>query len=345
MSGFREAVLASGSGAYQLTGVLGIGGKMGSAPTPFDAVDRHRLAGPDGSHPLAAIAIEELITPATDGLDGRIEIDGPARIGEGIKGRLSLTAKRDINARSAQLRLVGAVITEQQRKREQRDAQGKVTGTEEWVEVDGRLFEQLPFSDPPLPAQLSSGQKFEAEFLLAAPRLGPPSGHLGTAILAWVVEARWDVAMGGDQRLAALVDVDQNMDLLRSGAVRLEQGAMFDAWQSGDATIAVKPLPPAVAGSELEVSVNWPSAGGGQGARVELQAEIKAPNGIKRLVVYSTRVSPDAFRGGTTTTVPIPADAPPTLEAEKVGVAYCIRALVDRRFRPDQAVERAIAVI
>ena len=64
MSGFREAVLASGSGVYQLTGVFGLGGKSGSAPTPFDAVDRNRLAGPEGSHPLAAIAMEELVAPS-----------------------------------------------------------------------------------------------------------------------------------------------------------------------------------------------------------------------------------------------------------------------------------------
>ncbi|HWH24848.1 MAG TPA: hypothetical protein VNW68_08160 [Candidatus Limnocylindria bacterium] len=345
MSSFREAVLASGNQVYQVSGLFGIGGKTGGAPTPFDALDGPRLAGPDGSHPLAGVAIEELLKPTSDGLDGRIEIDGPVRIGEGIKGRLELTARRDISARTAQLRLVGAVITEQQKSREQRDSRGNVTSREEWVEVGGRLFEQLPLGDVGLPPALSSGQRFEADFLVPAPRLGPPSGHLGTAVLAWALEARWDVAMGGDQRVAALVDVKQNIDYLRSGAVRLEQGAMFDAWTSGDASLAVKPLPPVAAGSEVEVTVNWPSAGGGQGARLELQAEIKAPNPIKRVVLWSSGVDPAALRGGLTVTVPVPADAPPTLEAEKVAVAYYIRALVDRRFRPDQAVERAIAVI
>ena len=84
---------------------------------------------------------------------------------------------------------------------------------------------------------LTSGQTFEADFQLPAPRLGPPSGHYGPAIIAWAVEAKWDVSMGGDQRLAALVKVDQNIDYLRSGAVTLGEGALFDAYTKDGATI------------------------------------------------------------------------------------------------------------
>jgi hypothetical protein len=43
--------------------------------------------------------------------------------------------------------------------------------------------------------------------------------------------------------------------------------------------------------------------------------------------------------------VPIPADAPPTVLADKVGVSYRLRALVDRPMRSDLAVERAIAIL
>ena len=343
---FREAVLASGNNPQQFGGIFGWGGKRGDAPSPFDAVDPVRLAGPQGSHPLAAVSMGELVRPSSDGLDGAIELaDGPIRIGEGVTGRIRLTARRDINARGAMLRLVGVRLTEQNRSYEERDRDGKVTRSEHWVEVDGKLFEQLPFSSPPLPASLSAAQTFEADFTIPAPRLGPVSGHMGSALIGWAVEARWDLAMRGDERLATLVDVRQNVDYLRSGAVRLDQGAMFDAWQTADATIAVKPLPPAAAGSEIEVTVNWPSAGSGRGARLELQADVQAPNSLKGVVLWSAAVDPGAFREGLTMTIPIPADAPATLEHQGLGVSYRIRALVDRALRSDLAVERALAVM
>jgi hypothetical protein len=344
---FRQAVLASGSSLGFTTGIFSVGARRGSAPTPFDAVDPTRLAGPDGSHPLAAVSLDELVAPASDGLDGQMILDAPdaIRIGDGIAGRIQLAARREIRARSATLRLVGALLTEQSRSREDRDSQGRVTRREEWVEVHGKLFEQLPFSAPPLPLNVAAGERFEAPFLIPAPRLGPVTAHLGSAVIAWAVEARWDIAMGGDQRLAVPVHVRQNIDYLRSGAVQLEAGAMFDSWTQGDGTIAVRPLPPIPAGSEIDVTVSWPSAGGGRGARLELQAHVDAPIGVKGIVLSSTPLSPDAFRSGTVVKVAVPADAPPTLSAEGVSVSYRLRALVDRQLRSDLAIERAIAVM
>lgn len=348
MSSFREAVMGSGSGAIGMTGgILGWGGKRGSAPTPFDAVDTARLAGPSGSHPLAAVALEELVAPASGGLEGAIALDAPGhvRIGEGIAGRIELTARKEIRARSAMLRLVGCLLTEQRESREQRDSEGRVTSREEWVEVHGKLFEQLPFSAPPLPASLAAGERFEVPFEIPAPRLGPVSAHMGVAVIAWAVEARWDIAMGGDERLATLVGVGQNIDYLRSGAVKLEPGALFDSYGAGDGTIAVAPLPPFAAGTEIDVTVSWPGAGGGRGARLELQANVDAPNAAKGIVLASMPLDPAAFRAGTTIRLAIPADAPPTVSAHGVAVSYRLRALVDRAMRSDLAIERAIAVM
>lgn len=105
MDGFPAAVLAEGGGR---AGYGGYSGKSGSSPVPFDAVEGHSLAGPSGSHPLAALSIVELLTPRTDGLDGSIDIKHPIRIGDAIKGHLKVTATKDIAARGAILRLVGA---------------------------------------------------------------------------------------------------------------------------------------------------------------------------------------------------------------------------------------------
>jgi len=343
MNSFRQAVLASGNNPG---GRIGMGRNLLSGlPAPFDAVTGNRLTGPKGSHPLATIGTEELVRRSSDGLDGQIAIADPVRIGEAIAGRLTVTARRDISARGAIIRIVGGLITERQRSREERNSKGNVVGRDEWVEVDGKLFDDLPFSQPALPTSLSAGQTFETDFSLPAPRLGPPSAHMGSALIAWAIDAKWDMAMRGDERVTALVDVRQNIDYLRSGAVRLEQGALFDAWQVGDASMAVAPLPPAVAGSEVDVTVNWPSADSGRGARLELQADVKAPNRLSRVVLYSATLDPAAFRGGVTMKVPIPADAPPSLDDKGVAVGYFIRALVDRPLRSDLAVERALAVM
>ena len=345
MDGFLAAVVASGRDPGPVGGLFGWGGRSGSAPTPFDAVDGKRLAGPDGSHPLAAVRLDELVPRCTGGLDGEIVIDGPVRVGEGIAGRLSVVATRDIAARGGVLRLVAGQLTEKQREVQHRDSEGRVTSTDRWVEVDGRLVDELPFIEPALPATLAAGQRVDAEFHLPAPRLGPPSAHLGPAILAWALDARWDIPRGTDERVSTLVDVRQHPDYLRSGAARLAEGSLYDGWQEGDATIHVSPLLPIAAGSEVDVTVTWPSAGSGRGARLELQADIEAPNGMSRLVLWSAAMDPAAFRSGVTVRIPVPADAPPTVRAHDVGVSYRIRALVDRAFRSDLAVERAIAVL
>jgi hypothetical protein len=336
---FRGAVLASGSQPY------GMIGKWGRTPTPFDAVDGGRLVGPQGSHPLAAIDAHELVRQSSAGLDGQITLNEPIRIGEALAGHLKVTARKDMNARAARFRLVGALISERNESREERDDKGNVTRSEQWVQVSGNVFEELPFTEPMLPTTLAAGQTFETDFNLPAPRLGPPSAHMGSAILAWALDAQWDVSMGGDERVATLVDVKQNIDYLRSGAVKLDAGAMFDIFAVGDGSIAVSPLPPAVAGSELEVTVNWPSAGSGRSGRLELQADVDAPNRLSGVVLFSQVVDPQAFRAGITVRIPIPADAPPTLADKGAGVSYRIRALVDRSFRSDLAIKRALAIM
>lgn len=349
MNGFRAAALNSGSSLSGWTGLgmgINVGGGGGAGlPAPFDNVPGNRLLGPSGSHPLAAIAADELVTRMSGSLVGEFAINGPVRIGEAIAGKFTVTAQRDISARSAMIRLLGIVVTEESRSREHRDSSGKVVRSESWVQVTGKVFEELPFAQPVLPATLAAGQTFEADFNLPAPRLGPPSAHMGSAVLAWALDAKWDISMGGDARIAALVPVAQNIDYLRSGAVTLAPGALYDAWQVGDASIAVAPLPPVVAGSEIDVTVTWPGAGSGRGGRLELQADVQAPNGLNDLVLWSMAIEPAAFRAGTTIKMQIPADAPPTLADKGVGVSYKIRALVDRSFRSDLAVERAIALM
>ena len=211
MNGFRTAALNSGSSLSGWTN-FGIGGGMGAGlPAPFDAVAGNRLIGPSGSHPLAAISLDELVQPMTNGLVGEFAINGPVRIGEAIAGRLTVTAQRDITARSAMVRLVGVLITEQ-RALARRNATARATSraASSGCEVGGDTFEELPFSQPALPVQMTSGQTFEADFKLPAPRLGPVSAHMGSA--SWPGRSR----RNGTSRWAATSDSPRSSTCTRT---------------------------------------------------------------------------------------------------------------------------------
>ena len=194
-----------------------------------------------------------------------------------------------------------------------------------------------------MPATLSAGQALDLPFQVPAPRLGPPSAHAGTALVAWAVEARWDIEMGRDERVAALVVVHQHRDLLAAGVIDVGAGAMHDSWDDAGATLAVRPLPPLDAGTTMEVTITWPGAVSGRSARVELVADIDATRDLQ-VVCSSVELPVEALRGGARVSLTIPADAPPTCETDGLRVDYRLRAIVDRPWRPDASVERRIVV-
>ena len=323
----------------------GLSSHWGSAPAPFDALDGNRLAGPSGSHPLAGITPEALLRATTDGFQGGIELGAPARVGEAITGTIRARATRDFQARSTGIRLVGVLIAEERRSRTETTtgADGQSSSkTEDWVEVSGRVIEDLTFTDAPLPASVVSGQVLEIPFSIPAPRLGPPSAHAGCAIVAWAVEAHWDIQRDNDERISVLVPVAQHPDLLRAGVINLPSGAMFDSVADGDASLSVVPLPPLRAGAPVTLSVAWPGAPGGRSARVELTTDVEAANGTT-VVSVSLPVDQGAL-GGLQVAVPLPADLPPTLETAGLRVGHRLRVIVDRKLRSDVAVERPIVV-
>jgi hypothetical protein len=183
---------------------LGLGGlsafgHRGSAPSPFDAINGGRLAGSSGSHPLHDVRIEELLTPVEGNVGGSITFDKPVQVGDPITGRFDLIANAAIKARHAYLRLVGLKLVEQRHS----SSNGKTTVT--WVQADGSLFVESPFLEPVIPTELVPGQQVTATFAIPGPPLGPPTAHLGEAIVAWAVEVRWDIAMGADAHVSTLI--------------------------------------------------------------------------------------------------------------------------------------------
>jgi hypothetical protein len=326
-------------------GLGSFGGHSGSAPSPFDALNGPRLAGPDDSHPLHDVRAEELLRPTDGALTGEIVLDRPARVGEGITGRIRLTAAKEISSRKAYFRLVGLRLDEVRRSVEHHDSKGNVTYTERWVETAGKLFVADSFIEPPIPTSFQPGATWEAAFAVPAPQLGPPSAHLGESIIAWALEARWDIAMGSDHWVATFLPLAQNPDLLRAGIGKQGGMSLLDAVSVGSASIGITSPLPAPVGQEIFVRVSWPSAPSGQGARIELHRRTNAPNGIEGIIA-SVGIDPALLGSGAAEArLVIPADSPPSFDGAGLEIDYVIRVLADRKFRSDAAIERPAGIV
>ncbi|MEI7742774.1 MAG: hypothetical protein WCK58_03360 [Chloroflexota bacterium] len=311
-------------------------------PEPFDALNGTRLGGGQGSHPLHGGRPAELVSPASGNVAGEITLDHPVRVGEGVNGRIRFTATGQVHARGAALRLVGLRLVEEQKSRTHKTGED-TERTEYWVEANGSLFVEDAFTEPVIPATLEAGQTFETTFMVPAPRLGPPSAHLGEAIVAWALQVRWDVAMGGDAFLAILLPVAQHPDLIRAGVGKQGGMALLDAVDVKGATIAVTTPLPAAAGSTIGVRATWPGAPGGKG-RIELHRRTNAPNGQEGIVASAPTDAAALTSGSAIAELVVPEGCAPSFDGAGLEVTYIVRVLVDRRFMPDAAIERPVAI-
>src|SRR5258708_13223957 len=57
------------------------GGRSGSAPEPFNAIDGGRLAGGEGSHPLHGVRADELVSAGDRPRSGGVPPQAPGRPG------------------------------------------------------------------------------------------------------------------------------------------------------------------------------------------------------------------------------------------------------------------------
>jgi hypothetical protein len=265
-------------------------------------------------------------------------------VGDGITGTVRLRALRDIHSRGAVLRRVGLRLDEQRKSREDRDSKGRVTHREDWVEAHGRLFDELGFVEPVIPANLAAGETWEAPFLVPAPPLGPPSAHLGESIVAWALELRWDVPMGGDAWLATLLPLGQNPDLMAAGVGRQGGQSLMQDVDAGTGRISVTSPLPAPSGSEMRLRVTWPAAAAGRGIRLELHRRSNAPNAAEG-ILSSVPLRPEDLAGTGEVSLPVPPSAPPSFDGAGLENSYVIRVLVDRALRPDVAIERVVGVV
>ena len=319
----------------------GYSGHSGSAPSPFDALNGGLLAGGDGSHPLHDVRIEDLVRTTDGSLGGGISLDGPQMVGEPIRGRIDLIANHEIKAGAANLRLVGLRLTEESESRT--EGSGSSTRTESWVECHGRLFSTSPFLEPAIPLALAPGDMFSAAFAIPGPALGPPTAHLGEAIVAWALEVRWNVSMGRDPFIATLVPIAQHPNLLAAGVGDQGGQSMLQSVDVGGATISVASPLPAKPGTPLDVVVNWPGAPGGD-VRVELHRRSNAPNGVNAVMALWNLTGAELAAGNAKASLRLPPDLAPSFDGADLRLGYVIRVLVDRRFMADAAIERPVAI-
>jgi hypothetical protein len=322
-----------------------LGGHTGSAPSPFDALDGPRLAGSEGSHPLHSVVAEELLRPTDGAIIGELALDNPARIGNGITGRIRLTSGRAISARKGYLRLVGLRLDEVRRSEDHTNSKGEVTYTEHWVETSGTLFSHDAFLEPPIPTECQPGQVWESAFAIPAPPLGPPTAHLGESIIAWAIEVRWDMPMAADHFVAFYLPLAQNPDLLRAGVGKQGGASLMASIAVGDGSISVTSPLPAPSGQEVLVKAGWPSAPKGQGARVELHRRTNAPNGEEGIIASMSVALDDLVSGAAEARLLVPTGSAPSFDGAGLEIDYVIRVLVDVRFRPDAAIERPLGIV
>jgi len=314
-------------------------GKTGSLPAPLDRLNGEALAARDGAHPLAFLTGAELLTPCTDGLTGGIEVRPGSLVGGEIHARLRVRATKAIAARGTRVSLKGHLVREITQSHTEKVGDQERTTT--WIEVVATEIANVPLIEVAVPATLAASDEIDLTFLAPAPRLGPPSVHLGAYMVVWVVQVEWDIAAGADERVAAVVNVAQNPDLLRSGVLALGPSAMMGSWSEGEVSLDVDPAPPIAPGGTLQVNVRWPSAAGGRGARVELYVDVSKSPPVR---IAAAALSTSDLAKGSRITFEIPGDAPPVFDGAGLSLRYRIRALIDRPLRSDLAAERNVVI-
>ena len=151
--------------------------------------------------------------------------------------------------------------------------------------------------------------------------------------------------MGDDAWVAAALNVEQNPDLIRAGVGRQGGLSMLDAVSLADgATIGVNNDKPVRAGS-----VRQGDRGLAGGARWQRPDRAAPPDHRPQRGRGRARFGGHtgaALRAGVTADLGgLAAGSPPSFDGAGLENSYVIRALIDRRFRSDLAIERPLAVV
>jgi hypothetical protein len=232
-------------------------------------------------------------------------------------------ATKEIKARGTRVAVKGHLVREVTQSLTEKVGDQEQTTT--WIEVLATEIANVPLMEIAVPATLAPGDEIDLKILAPAPKLGPPSVHLSVYMVVWTLQVEWDIAAGADERVAAVINVAQNPDLLRSGVMSLGPSAMMAAWSEGEVSMDVEPAPPIAPGSALQVNVRWPSASGGRGARVELYADLKMALPVR---ITAAELQTSDLAKGSLITFEIPSDAPPVFDSAQLSLRYRIALVI-----------------
>jgi hypothetical protein len=118
---------------------------------------------------------------------------------------------------------------------------------------------------------------------------------------------------------------------------------MLASVDSEGGTISVESRLPAMRGTTLVIRANWPKAPAGP-VRIELHRRSNAPNGVNSINLTSSLADGVLASGAARVELPLPPDLSPSFDGAGLRLTYIVRVLVDRRFMPDSAIERPIAI-
>ena len=77
---------------------------------------------------------------------------------------------------------------------------------------------------------------------------------------------------------------------------------------------------------------------------MELHRRTNAPNGEEGIIA-TVPIDPGTLSGGAQgVRLAVPEGSPPSFDGAGLEIKYVIRALVDRKFRSDAAIERPVAI-
>lgn len=225
-------------------------------------------------------------TDSSHGVEWRLELERDALLpGRLVPGRIEVASRGAFDARS----LIVALRAEEHWKHEvtTTDAQGH-TSTRVVTERETILTEPVAVDGE---VHLAPAERRSWTFELPVPPLGPATLEAEVAGVDWTIEAKLERPGDFDSSIEAPVRVVQPVALLRSGAVRVGQFALYDAADveadgiAGSVTLDPVPL---CAGEPFTAEVTIRAGGGRrlQEVRAEVRVKVEATvsNGLDETI-------------------------------------------------------------
>jgi hypothetical protein len=266
-----------------------------------------------------------------------------------VDGLVRIRGKNAIQARAL---VVGLVGVEHWRHRVQHaDGQGHTSTQVVRTEAEP-VREQMVLASP---IALGPSELLERRFQLPVPTDGPASLDADDAGKTWVIEAKLDVEDSFDSAVEADVVVAQPTALLRAGAVRLGEYALYEEADASVnkvvATIRLEPMP-LVCGEPFSGTPTLTPAGAMnlQEIRAELRIGVEATvsQGERETVTaWSGQLAPEGpLDGGRTIELSglLPARPLPSIELPHGRAAATIHVILARAFATDIHLVRDVAI-